>query len=252
MVTTVHDLSVFDVPWADNRVRVWGERLLVRRAITIADAVVADSPFTATRILELFGREAVVAPLAPDPLMTPPSDEDVAAVRSRYSLPETFVLQVGSIEPRKDVTTLASACASLTIPLVLAGSVMRGSSAPPAAMTLGYVPRRDLPALYAAATVVAYLSVYEGFGLPPVEAMACGASVVATRVASLGEVLGDGAELVPLRDVDAVRRVLRELFADGDRRDELRARGLRRASGMSWAVTASATREVYAGLGVRL
>jgi glycosyltransferase involved in cell wall biosynthesis len=252
MVTTVHDLSVFDVPWADGRLRAWGERLLIRRAVTLADAVIADSPFTATRIFELFGRDAVVAPLAPDPLMTPSTTEDIAEVRSRYGLPETFVLQVGTIEPRKDVATLATACASLSVPLVLAGSVMRGSTAPPGSTALGYVPRRDLPALYAAATVVAYLSVYEGFGLPPVEAMACGAPVVATRVASLGEVLGDGAELVPLRDVDAVRRVLGELLADGPRREELRARGLRRVSGMSWASTASVTRGVYEGLGVTM
>jgi glycosyltransferase involved in cell wall biosynthesis len=251
-VSTVHDLAVFDTPWAFPWWRARGEQATVAQALRRADAIVAVSAFTAERVWDRFGREAVVTPLAPGPDMAPPSASEVEAVRRSYGLVAPFVLQVGALEPRKDVGLLAEACRKAGVLLVLAGKTSDPDRVPPDARALGYVPRTDLAALYGAATVVAYISRYEGFGLPPLEAMACGAPVVASRVASLDEVLGEAAELVPVGDLDALAQALVGLLNDDHRRGALAQAGRRRAARFRWSATAAATADVYRSLGARL
>jgi glycosyltransferase involved in cell wall biosynthesis len=136
--------------------------------------------------------------------------------------------------------------------LVLAGASLWGTAVPDAALALGFLPRADLNALYGTATVVAYPSRYEGFGLPPLEAMACGAAVVATRVASLPEVLGDAALLVPPDDADALAAALSDLWSDAGRRSALAAAGRERVAAFSWEQTAEETASVYRSLGVKV
>jgi len=250
-VVTVHDLSVFDVPWAFSNRRAAGERWLVRRSLRRADRIVAVSAFTASRVQALFGREAVVTHLAPAPSFGPATAAAIAEVRARYRLPDRFVLQVGTIEPRKDVGALAQACVEADVPLVLAGGAGSGGQRVPAsALHLGYVEHADLNALYGAATVVAYISSYEGFGLPPIEAMACGAAVVATSVGALPDVASDGALLVRHGDAAALRTAIAELWRDEARRDDVSERGLARARALTWEATAATTRTVYQSLGV--
>jgi len=249
-VATVHDLAVFDVPWAFPRRRALGERLVVRQALARADAIVAVSNFTAERVRHWFGRQAVVIHEAPSTRLAPPSDEAVADVRRRYGLPERFVLHVGNPDRRKDLDGLARACRAADVPLVAAGSGLFGAGVPSGVHSVGVVPAGDLPALYGAACVVGYLSSYEGFGLPPLEAMACGAAVISSPVPAVTELLSAGARVVPSGDPSAVAAALCELLADDEQRAELAKRGRESAQQLSWAAVAEQTAQVYRSLGV--
>lgn len=249
-VATVHDLAVFDVPDAFPRRRTFGEQLLVRQALRRADAIIAVSSFTAERIRHWTGRQAVVVPEAPASTLRPPSSDDVDDPRRRYRLPERFVLHVGNRDHRKDLHQLAWACQQVGVPLVTTGGSLFGAQLPAQVMAIGRVSDRDLPILYGAATVVGYLSRYEGFGLPPLEAMACGAAVVTSPVPAVTEWVTDGSRIVSIEDPDALVVALRELLGDHDQRQELAERGRAKVGQLSWVATAEQTATVYRSLGL--
>jgi glycosyltransferase involved in cell wall biosynthesis len=248
----VHDLAIFDTPWAFPRHRAIGERALVRHSLRRADAIIAVSSFTAERTKALLGLDATVVHSAPSPQMSPPSASEMARVQQTYRLPEQFVLHVGNIEPRKDLATLAAACTRVPIPLVLTGHSLWGSRPPDGTVEIGHVPLGDLPGLYGSATLVGYASRYEGFGLPPLEAMACGAAVVSTPVPSIVEIAGDGARTFRPGDVEGLTVTVRELVEDGAMRSELALRGQARVKALGWGESARGTVAVYRSLGVEV
>lgn len=249
-VATVHDVSVIDMPSASGRFRAAGEQRLVRHSLRKADLLIAVSEFTAERIKAVSGRDAAVVELAPAAWAREPDAEAVEKVREKYSLPDRFVMQVGTVEPRKNVQLVADASEALGIPCLLAGAGSTGPNAPRYATGLGYVDVEDLPGLYHAATVTAYASRYEGYGLPPVEAMACGGAVVASAVGALPQVVGDGAILLGTERVDRWIDALRPLVSDTAARSELVNAALRVSKEITWRRTAERTVRAYRDAGL--
>jgi glycosyltransferase involved in cell wall biosynthesis len=250
VVSTVHDLSFIDAPWAYGPYRLRGERLLLGHAVRRADALIADSAFTAERLAHWSGRESTVIPLAPPTWARVPTEDEAHLIRGKYRLPQRFLLHVATMEPRKDVALVADVASQLNLPLVLAGEGTMVLTGAAGIISLGFVPTTDLPALYSAATVVCYSSRYEGFGLPPVEAMACGGVVVASKVGALPEVCGDGAVLVTRHDPESWLEAIRPLVDDAAARAQLRLDAAAAASAMTWQSVARQTLEVYRSLGL--
>ena len=186
-------------------------------------------------------------------------------MRSRYHLPCEYVLAVGSVQPRKNLRRLVEAFGGVAseypgVALVIAGGKgAEGEGAEGALLRsevlrlglrervrfTGYVPEGDLPALYAGASVFCYTSLYEGFGLPPLEATACGVPTITSNASSLPEVVGDAALQVTPMSVGETAAALRLMLGDGALRAEYARRGLARAEGYSWERTARMTRDVY-------
>jgi glycosyltransferase involved in cell wall biosynthesis len=182
-------------------------------------------------------------------------------LRLRYNLPEKFILFVGTIEPRKNLSRLIQAVAQLrrrgcATRLVLVGPngwLVNGSleqeietlGVKDVVQNLGYVPQEDLPGLYSLATVFAFPSLYEGFGLPPLEAMACGTPVLTSQDSAMAEICGEAALLVDPHSAEAIADGLATLLQDADLRDCLRQRGLVQVQQYSWERTARETAVVY-------
>ena len=257
-VVTVHDLAFLRYPeilTAESR-RHYGQ---VARVVGGVERVIVDSAWTAGDVQALLGVPAArvrVVHLAPTPARAPDGAR-VAAVRARYGVDGAFLLYVGTLEPRKNLGTLLRAVARLGpgegAPLALAGPrgwldepiVAEATRLGERVRLLGPVPAEDLAALYAAATTFVFPSLYEGFGLPPLEAMAAGTPVVAARASCLPEVLGDAALFVAPEDEAGLTEALRRVLGDAGLRAELRARGLAQVERYSWERTAATTLAVY-------
>ncbi len=267
-VVTIHDISFVLHPELFTLL----ERLVFSRLIPAsarrAGAVITDSEHSRRDMIERWGlspSKVSVIPLAPAPMFAPVDrGRALGLVRDRYGLPERFLLNTGRMQPRKNLGRLIRAYgrarkeAGVTIPLVIAGSRKYNYEEVETAVSSadlgnnvilpGPVPDEDLPALYSAAEVFVFPSLYEGFGLPPLEAMACGTPVVASHAASLAEVLGDAALLFDPQDEEAMAEAIVRAMTDPNLRESLRARGLERASRFTWERTARETLNVYEGL----
>ncbi len=264
-VITVHDLSCFDLPETHPAERVALLARLLPRSLARADRIIAISQATAERLQSLFGVPEArihVTHLAADPVFHPRDEEALQLPLAQLGLEAgTYLLTVGTLEPRKNLHTLFLAYQQLpaplrqAFPLVVAGmsgwhqeSLLEFASPLVRAgqiRLLGHVPESSLPALYAGARLFAYPSCYEGFGLPPLEAMASGTPVLTSDRTSLPEVVGNAGLTLPPDDVSAWHTALARLLEDAPERARLSQLGLERAAGFSWQRCARETCAAY-------
>jgi glycosyltransferase involved in cell wall biosynthesis len=264
-VVTIHDMSLTMYPAFHPLRRVVLNRPLVHAAAYRADAIITVSAAAKRDIVSLYGVEGsrvhVVHEAAAPAFRVIRNPSDLQRVRQRYGLAERFILYVGTIEPRKNLPKLIEAFAvrrvagDLPHQLVCAGPygwLSRDVEAQidrlhvrDAVRFTGYLPFDDLPAIYNLAEMFVFPSVYEGFGLPVVEAMACGTPVITGRVAALDEVTNGAAERFAPLESDALGDCLVSLSRDRDRRAELSRLGLARARAFSWERAAAETLNIY-------
>lgn len=268
-VLTIHDLSFLRVPeCADPRLR-WYLGQVVPRSVRRADFLLADSESTRCDLIELLGvppdRVRVIYG-GVDARFTPVQDADaLQRVRDTYAGGRPFILAVGTLEPRKNYPTLIRAfaqvrqAAGLPHALVIVGR--KGWVYEPIFAAVdelglhddvrfpGFVPDEALPALYSAADMLVTPSFYEGFGLPALEAMACGTPVIVSDVSSLPEVVGDAGVRIDPRDVEGLAHAMARVVQDSALRSALQAAGLARARQFTWEDAARELLAVYAHLG---
>ncbi len=265
---TVHDLSFVRAPeTASPNLRAYLNQV-VPRSVARADHVLADSEATKRDLIDLYGTSAdkiTVLLSGVSERFAPVTDPaKIAAMRARYGIGDApYILAVGTVQPRKNYERLMGALGTLPSDLADARLIIVGGRgwlgepiyATVAALGLtdrvtfaGFADDADLPALYSGARVVAYPSLYEGFGLPILEAMRCGTPVLTSTTSSLGEVAGEAAVLVDPYSVEAIRDGLVRLLNDEELRATLIAAGFEQARPFTWEIAAQQLRTIYASL----
>jgi glycosyltransferase involved in cell wall biosynthesis len=264
-VLTVHDLSLLIHPETHEKRRVSRFRRRLPLMTRAANAVIVPTESVRREVCEhlgLSGEKVFAVPEAARSCFTPMEFEATEDVRRRLGIGDDFLLTVGTIEPRKNITTLVSAfeeCARArplsTLQLVIAGN--RGWLSGPLLEAVEKSPLRkriilteylndeELRALYSSCRAFVYPSIYEGFGLPPLEAMACGAPVITSRIPALAETTGDAALLFDHTSANDLAQKILVLVGDEKAREKLSNAGLQRVSEYSWERTAQLTLAVY-------
>lgn len=256
---TIHDLSVFDHPeWVPAALRLW-RRFLVPRLLQRARVIFTVSEFTRRSIVRRFSvpdDRVILAPPGVNLQQFRPCD--ASAVVAKYELADRYVLALASRETRKNLERLLRAWSVRRefkeLDLVIVGA---GPDTSPNRQSLdnwrrirflGSVPDEDLPPLYAGALFFVLPSLFEAFGLSVLEAMACGAPVIASRAGGLPEATGDAALFIDPTSVEGMAEVMRRLVLDPNLRSELRWKGLQRARQFSWERTAQQIMDVLASI----
>jgi glycosyltransferase involved in cell wall biosynthesis len=262
-VVTIHDVTFFRLPKRYPLARRLYMQTLTRLSARVADAVIVPSNTVRDDVRRLLGVPAdkmATVYEAAGPQFAPMENAAVHAIARTYGIEPPYVLSVGSLEPGKNRARLFRAMRHLRDEgighrLAVVGQRAWGYEDDLALIDdlgmadriilPGYVRAEHLPALYAGADVFAFPSLYEGFGLPVLEAMACGVPVLTSRVSATAEVAGEAALLVDPESVESIREGLRQLLADRDLRAEYARRGVERAAQFSWQRAADKTRAIY-------
>lgn len=250
----VFDTSFYDTP----QYLVWNNRLNIRRGLARSlpkvDQVVVCSEYTKKRLIEIFDRPesqiTVIYPSIDLKFFKPSDNQSIEKIRDKYAIGNPYILFISTLEPRKNIIGLLHAYEKLPevirsrYSLILAGGRGWKNSGIHSAIhrlqnrgldirTLGYIEEIDKPSLLSGASVFVYPSHYEGFGIPIIEAMACGTPVVAADNTSLPEAAGDAAFLVPATDYQAISAAIQRILTDVDIQKDLRLKGFKQASRFS-------------------
>jgi glycosyltransferase involved in cell wall biosynthesis len=259
-VYSVYDLSLRRYRETHPRERVWLFEYFIKTRLRYATHILTISEFIRQEIIDEFKVSpsmVTAVPLAPDPLFIPCSDEAVNQVKHKYNLPDSYLLFVSSLEPRKNIDLLIDALgiADTDIPLVLVGwqgwgekrwlERIKDKNLKNRIYVTGHMPDNDLRAVYTGAQALVYPSLYEGFGLPIVEAMACHCPVICSNTASMPEVAGDAALLIDPTRSDELAQAIDNIVYDTHLRHQLVKKGTRQAAGFTWKETARQTRDVF-------
>jgi glycosyltransferase involved in cell wall biosynthesis len=252
-IVTIHDVSVIEHPeWFESRFAAWYARLLPRLA-SQARMIITNSEYSRQRIVEILQvppRKIALVPCGVDRVFFSPQPIGVQEkVKAKYNLPEHYILFVGSISPRKNLSRLLEAWQGIARRYPRYGLVIAGSHGPTLREIdagrdaqqvhwLGYVDNEDMPALYSAARLFAMPSLYEGFGLPVLEAMACGTPVIAARVGALHEVAGNAALFFDPDNPGELAQLITQVLDNPDLQASLLKAGLERSSSYPWEETA--------------
>jgi len=265
LIVTIYDLTVITHPECHQRLNIMHCKKGIEDAVKYADAIIAISEHTKKDLIDIAGAPeelVTVTPLAANPDLMPVTDKSTLDnLRRKYKLPADYILFLGSLEPRKNVTTLIKAYARLPEGykkkhhLVIAGA--KGWLNSPVHDTIkklglldktnfpGYVDRSDLSALYSMADCFVYPSLYEGFGLPVLEAMACGTPVITSNTSSMPEVAGEAALLINPLDEGELTAGLEKILGSKPLREEMRRQGFIQGKKFSWERCAAETLKVY-------
>jgi glycosyltransferase involved in cell wall biosynthesis len=266
-VYTLHDLIFLQYPQYHKAYNRWYLTLTMPLYLQAADVIVTPSTCSKQDAIKHYGlpeEKIKVIYEAPAPTFSPLTNPaELARVRAAYNLPERYILHVSTIEPRKNLIRLLDAFQPLLadwpdLKLILVGKKgwlyesffahLQALGLAECVIFPGYVAEADLPAFYQLAQVFAFPSLYEGFGLGPVEAMACGTPVVSSNSSSLPEVVGQAGLLVDPHDTAALSRSLRRILADAQLRADLSQRGLLQAKNFSWQKAVGELLAVYQSL----
>ncbi|MEZ5352480.1 MAG: glycosyltransferase family 1 protein [Bryobacteraceae bacterium] len=260
-VCTIHDIFPVDHPeWFSSGFSQWYSWLLPKLAARV-DHIIAVSHFTRKRIVERLGvrpEKVTVVHNGVDSRFRRPAPAELDIAKGKLGIPfERYLLMVGSIEPRKNIAAALAAWPVISrshpgLGLVIAGAKGSGlvfagveiDENMPNVYRTGYVPHELLPALYAAATALVFPSLSEGFGLPPLEAMACGTPVITSMNSALPEVVGDAAIGIDPLDPASIAAAVNRLLESESLQQDLRHRGFEQAAQFSWERCAAATRHV--------
>lgn len=248
-VITVHDLVAFLHPHLHQAKAAVLEHLFIRLALRKTKRVLSPSENTKKDLMRIFhypDAKIVVTPLGVEQAKSTASD--LQSVITKYNLPKEFILTVSGLEPRKNVNALIDAMSDIKIPLVIIGGKGWKSQKPQKkiknAKNIIHIENcdaKDLPAIYSAAKLFVFPSLYEGFGLPPLEAMANGCPVICSNAGSLKEVCGDAALMINPENTKEIAGAIKKILTDEKLSEDLRKKGLARAKTFSWETTAKKT-----------